>query len=57
MDGCFENGITASDDVSARQMGGNIGLDAKTDELVTVGETADDRVVSTLEADPLGSTP
>jgi hypothetical protein len=37
MDGCFENGITASDDVSA-QMGEDIGLDANTDELATVGE-------------------
>jgi hypothetical protein len=55
MDGCFENGITASDDVSARQMGGDIGLDANTDELATVGETVDDQLVSTLEADPLGS--
>jgi hypothetical protein len=39
MDGCFENGITASDDVSARQMGRDIGLDTNTDELATVGET------------------
>jgi hypothetical protein len=39
MDGCFENGITASDDVSARQMGRDIGLDANTDELATVGES------------------
>jgi hypothetical protein len=35
---CFENGITASDDVSARQMGVDIGLDANTDELATVGD-------------------
>jgi hypothetical protein len=39
MDGCFENGITASDDVGTRQMGGDIGLDANTNELATVGET------------------
>jgi hypothetical protein len=39
MDGCFENGITASDDISAGQMGGDIGLEANTDELATVGET------------------
>jgi hypothetical protein len=39
MDGCFKTGITASDDVSARQMGGDIGLDANADEPATVGET------------------
>jgi hypothetical protein len=38
MDGCFENGIKARDDVSARQMGEDIRLDANTDDLATVGE-------------------
>ena len=38
MDGCFENGITAGDDVSARQVGGNIWLNTHTDELATVGK-------------------
>ena len=38
MDGCFENRITGSDDVSARQMGEDIGLDANSGELATVGE-------------------
>jgi hypothetical protein len=39
MDGCFENRITASDDVSSHQMGRDIGLDTNTDELATVDET------------------
>jgi hypothetical protein len=39
MDGCFENRITAGDDVSAGQMSRDIGLDANTDELATVGKT------------------
>jgi len=39
MDGCFEDGIPTSDDVSSRQMGRDIGLDTHTDELATVSET------------------
>lgn len=39
MDGSFDNRITASDDVSSRQMGRDIGLDTNTDELATVCET------------------
>jgi hypothetical protein len=39
MDGCFEDGISTSDDVSSRQMGRDIGLNTYTHELVTVSET------------------
>ena len=39
MNGCFENRITAGDDISARQMGLDIGLYTNTDELATVCET------------------
>jgi len=31
MDGCFENRITAGDDISAGQMSWDVGLDANTD--------------------------
>jgi hypothetical protein len=39
MDGCFENGIAASDDVRARRMGWDIRLDTNTDKLATAGKT------------------
>ena len=39
MDGCFENRIMASEDVSTRQMGWDIGLNTDTDEFATVSET------------------
>jgi len=39
MDGGFENGIAASDDVRARRMDRDIRLDTNTNKFATVGKT------------------
>jgi hypothetical protein len=39
MDGCFENGITAGDEVRARPMRQDIGLDTNPDKLAAICKT------------------